>query len=144
MERVPSAFELHLRDQFHLNQQPQQQSMRTTRLQREQQPVQIHQDECTDEEGDTVMDESMGPLDESGATVTDSEDEEVEESVAEDIQKFEESFRNINKRFRLINRIGEGRYRPLNGGWILPALTSTRHLLHGIQSRRSSLRQTRQ
>jgi cell division control protein 7 len=88
--------------------------MRTTRLHREQQPVQIHQDECTDEEGDTVMDESMGPLDESGATVTDSEDEEVEESVAEDIQKFEESFRNINKRFRLINRIGEGRYSPLN------------------------------
>lgn len=81
--------------------------MPPTRL-RQQEPIQVHEDVCTDEEGDTVMDESMGPLDESGATATDSEDEEIEESVVEDIQKFEESFRNINKRFRLINRIGEG------------------------------------
>lgn len=56
------------------------------------------------------MDESMGPLDESGATALDSEDEDIEESVVEDMQKFEESFRNINKRFRLINRIGEGEH----------------------------------
>lgn len=82
--------------------------MRATRPRQQQELIHVHEDECTDEEGDTVMDESMGPLDESGATVTDSEDEEVEQSVAEDIQKFEESFRNINKRFRLINRIGEG------------------------------------
>jgi hypothetical protein len=115
MERVPSAFELHLRDQFHNNLQPQQ-TMRTARL-RQEEPVQVHEDENTDEEGDTVMDESMGPLDESGATVTDSE-EEVEESVAEDIAKFEESFRNINKRFRLINRIGEGECHQLNRSMI--------------------------
>jgi len=109
MDRAPSAFELHLRDQFNQNT-----NMRTTRQRQEQQqPVHIHEDECTDEEGDTVMDESMGPLDESGATVTDSEDEEIEESVADDIQKFEESFRNINKRFRLINRIGEGEQLPM-------------------------------
>jgi cell division control protein 7 len=106
MDRVSSQFELHLRDQFNSLNQPT--SMRTTRQQKEQQPLQIHQDECTDEEGDTVMDESMGPLDESGVTVTDSEDEEIEESVADDIAKFEDSFRNINKRYRLINRIGEG------------------------------------
>ena len=33
---------------------------------------------------------------------------EVDESVAEDMQKLEDTFRGISKRFRLINRIGEG------------------------------------
>lgn len=33
---------------------------------------------------------------------------EVDESVAEDIYKLEETFKGISTRFRLINRIGEG------------------------------------
>ena len=32
----------------------------------------------------------------------------VESSVSEDMAKFEDKFRGITKRFRLINRIGEG------------------------------------
>lgn len=114
---MPSAFEQFLQTYCEPSPEPELEEdagpdMRATRL-RQQEPVQVHEDEPvthSDEEGDTVMDESMGPLDESGATVTDSEDEEIEDSVAEDIQKFEESFRNINKRYRLINRIGEGEY----------------------------------
>lgn len=84
--------------------------------------VKIHEDEPRDirellgigqdaerEEGDTDMDESRGPEDESGATRTDeSDDSELDESVAEDIARFEESFKGINKRYRLMNRIGEG------------------------------------
>jgi cell division control protein 7 len=56
------------------------------------------------------MDESRGPLDESGATITDDEDEEVDDAVLDDIQKFEQSFKNITQRYRLINRIGEGTF----------------------------------
>lgn len=105
---MPSAYEQFLSTYSEASSEPEEEpDMRATRL-RHQEPVQVHEDECSDEEGDTVMEESMGPLDESGAAVTDSEDEEVEQSVVEDIQKFEESFKNINKRFRLINRIGEG------------------------------------
>lgn len=35
-------------------------------------------------------------------------DEDVEESVAEDMRKLEESFKGISQKYRLINRIGEG------------------------------------
>lgn len=38
---------------------------------------------------------------------TESEDE-VDESVVEDMRKLEESFRGISRKYRLINRIGEG------------------------------------
>ncbi|RDI81771.1 hypothetical protein Vi05172_g8260 [Venturia inaequalis] len=115
---MPSAFEQFLEIYSQPSPEPEEEeeeeeaeepAMPPTRL-RQQEPVQVHEDEGTDDEGDTVMDDSMGPLEESGATATDSENEEIEESVAEDMQKFEESFRNINKRFRLINRIGEGTF----------------------------------
>lgn len=36
-------------------------------------------------------------------------DEEVDESVLEDMRKLEESFTGISRRYRLVNRIGEGR-----------------------------------
>jgi hypothetical protein len=35
-------------------------------------------------------------------------EEDVEESVAEDMRKLEESFKGISQKYRLINRIGEG------------------------------------
>ncbi|KAF2195529.1 cell cycle protein kinase-like protein [Zopfia rhizophila CBS 207.26] len=67
----------------------------------------IHQDDIKEEE--ETLDESGDPLEESGRTV-DSSDEEVEDSVAEDMARFEESFIGINKKYRLINRIGEGTF----------------------------------
>jgi len=67
-----------------------------------------HQDDIKEEEIEEIMDESADPLEESGRTMDDSSEEEVEDSVAEDIVRFEESFVGINKRYRLINRIGEG------------------------------------
>ena len=39
------------------------------------------------------------------------DDEDVDESVAEDMRKLEESFRGISQKYRLINRIGEGTFR---------------------------------
>jgi len=94
--------------------------MKGTRLRQEE--VHIHQDEQYSDEDDTVMEESTQPLEESGCMRSDSsEDEEIEESVAEDIARFESTFKNINKRFRLINRIGEGM--PLRPSSLKPYLS---------------------
>lgn len=56
------------------------------------------------------MDESRDPLDESGGTVSEEEEEDIEDSVATDMDRFEQSFKNITQRYRLINRIGEGTF----------------------------------
>ncbi|KAF2417533.1 kinase-like protein [Tothia fuscella] len=75
------------------------------------QDVHIREDDpYSEEEEDTVMDESTGPLEESGCTRSDDSDEEIEESVQEDMVKFEKTFKGIGKRYRLINRIGEGTF----------------------------------
>lgn len=66
----------------------------------------VHEDGPSDDE--ETLDESEDPMKESGGTHDDSSDDEVEESVAEDIARFEESFKGIQSRYRLINRIGEG------------------------------------
>lgn len=77
-------------------------------LQRHPGQIDILEDHIKEEEDvEKRLDESMDPLEESGHTV-DSSDEEVEDAVQEDMARFEETFVGINKRFRLINRIGEG------------------------------------
>ncbi|KAM3413885.1 hypothetical protein BST61_g10559 [Cercospora zeina] len=87
-----------------------------TTSRRLQEPVVVHQDEpeyhdeTTEDAMEEEMDESRDPLEESGATITDDEDENVEDVVLDDIEKFEASFKNITKRYRLINRIGEGTF----------------------------------
>ncbi|KAH8592355.1 kinase-like domain-containing protein [Bisporella sp. PMI_857] len=48
-------------------------------------------------------------MEEDSFDASDSDDD-VDASVKEDIQKFQESFEGINERFRLINRIGEGTF----------------------------------
>jgi cell division control protein 7 len=68
-----------------------------------------HGDSTEDEEVDE-MDESKGPMEESGCTVSDDEEEEIDGVVLEDIERFEASFKNITQRYRLINRIGEGTF----------------------------------
>lgn len=37
-------------------------------------------------------------------------DDDIDELIAEDIERFEQSFQNIGQRYRLINRIGEGTF----------------------------------
>jgi cell division control protein 7 len=83
--------------------------MRGTRL-RQPEPVVIHQDPqpFEEDENDTVVDESRDPMEESGCTQDDSEDEDIDDSVLEDIEAFQRSFKDIGKKYRLVNRIGEG------------------------------------
>jgi hypothetical protein len=69
--------------------------------------IDVHEDDIKEEDAEETLDESMDPLDESGHTV-DSSEEEVEDAVQDDMARFEETFVGISKRFRLINRIGEG------------------------------------
>ncbi|KAI9722845.1 MAG: hypothetical protein M1828_004411 [Chrysothrix sp. TS-e1954] len=59
-----------------------------------------------------MSDNSEGPLEESmcGESGDLEDEEELEDSVVEDMQRLEESFRGFNKSYRLINRIGEGTF----------------------------------
>lgn len=69
-----------------------------------------HYGESTEDDTDN-LDESKGPLDESGGTVSDEdEEEEVDDAILDDMERFEQSFKNIGQRYRLINRIGEGTF----------------------------------
>ena len=83
-------------------------------MKRSREPINIYPDEpqgeSTEEEA-SPMDESKHPLEESGGTVSDEEEEEdVDDVVLDDIERFEASFKNITQRYRLINRIGEGTF----------------------------------
>lgn len=70
-----------------------------------------YDDEDTEEGTEEALDESRGPLEESGGTVSEEdEDEEIDEAVQDDMDRFEQSFKNITQRYRLINRIGEGTF----------------------------------
>ncbi|KAF2857531.1 kinase-like protein [Piedraia hortae CBS 480.64] len=71
----------------------------------QEQPARNHTNEMEN------MQESMGPLDESGATISDDEEEEeIDDAVAEDIRAFKATFKDIDQRYRLISRIGEGTF----------------------------------
>jgi cell division control protein 7 len=48
---------------------------------------------------------------ETSSEASEEAEEDVDESVAEDMRKLEESFKGISQRYRLINRIGEGKSR---------------------------------
>lgn len=105
-------------------------------LQRHPGQIDVLEDHIKEEESaERRSDESIDPLEESGQTV-DSSDEDVEDAVAEDMARFEETFVGISKRFRLINRIGEGlsHFIGLSICRVHDPLTKfRRNLLHGIQ-----------
>jgi cell division control protein 7 len=81
-------------------------------------PFEIHHDEMERDE----LDEDLETIEESRAEgdEDDQEDEYSEESddgddvvdaaVQEDMLRFQETFKGIKERFRLINRIGEGKW----------------------------------
>lgn len=75
--------------------------------------------------------EMSHPLSDDGDSVSsslsedsDDSDEEIDESVIEDMRKLEENFKGISERYRLINRIGEGESRQ-------PDLLSLAYCLQG-------------
>lgn len=105
--------------------------------------VDVRQDDFQAQDPEDTLDESADPLEESGRTV-DTSDEEIDESVADEMARFEESFVGINKRYRLINRIGEGIF-PLGSMCLASLLTFViRHLLDSIQSRGPGIPQVRE
>lgn len=86
--------------------------MSVTRAQHDQvpQPVSHHDETTIKEEEHDLNDESRDPLEDSGCTRSeDDEEEEVEDTVIEDMRSLEESFRGFGRKYRLINRIGEGK-----------------------------------
>jgi cell division control protein 7 len=90
-------------------------------------PFEIHHDEM---DGDESLEEAEHPIDESRGDLEEEEDQEadrysdvseesdvvVDASVQDDMDKFQDAFKGIKERFRLINRIGEGKSRPSRSG----------------------------
>lgn len=89
-------------------------AMAKARLQefRQDDPLGLHLEDPKHEEAEETLDESGDSMEDDGQHMS-SSDEEIEETVAEDILRFEQSFEGINKRYRLINRVGEGKLRSL-------------------------------
>ncbi|KAI9740817.1 MAG: hypothetical protein M1818_004422 [Claussenomyces sp. TS43310] len=66
------------------------------------------QDDAMNDERD--CDEEHGQEDETCSELSDESDDFVDVSVQEDMEKFQDNFKGIKDRFRLINRIGEGTF----------------------------------
>lgn len=85
----------------------------------QQQSFEIHHDEMDEdetldgneqsmEESRAITEEDDDQQDDAYSEASDDSSGQVESSVQEDMNKFEETFKGIKDRFRLINRIGEG------------------------------------
>jgi cell division control protein 7 len=90
--------------------------MATTRFRNAKSPFEIHHDIMEEyrEEEEEVMDELRGDVEELDQEedysdgYSDDSDNVVDPKVQEDMNQFQETFKGIKDRFRLINRIGEG------------------------------------
>lgn len=85
-------------------------------------------------------DENNGKTYDMDEHYEDEDGEPVDPSVREDMKRLEDTFTGISKRFRLINRIGEGGF--YKTFYSFPALTSIsiRHLFNRVQSRGYTVR----
>jgi hypothetical protein len=77
-------------------------------------PFEIHHDETEEsmeqeELEDSKIEEGEDMEVDGYSEASDDTDEVVEDSVQEDMDRFEETFQDMKDRFRLINRIGEGK-----------------------------------
>ena len=75
---------------------------------------QTFSDAIREQSDDGAQHEQEEDYSEEEVDMSDDEASDVEDSVKEDIEKFEQSFKGIGERFRLINRIGEGKVRSLS------------------------------
>jgi cell division control protein 7 len=94
--------------------------MATVRPRNTRTPFEIHTDVVEQEEAleeeEVVIDESRGEMEgveeedegEYSDAYSDDSDDVVDPKVQEDMDRFQETFKGIKERFRLINRIGEG------------------------------------
>jgi len=60
------------------------------------------------EELEMYEEEHDGQDDDGNSDMSEESQENIDPTVLEDMEKFNSSFQGINRRFRLINRIGEG------------------------------------
>ena len=65
------------------------------------------------------IEEEVDGEEHSEASESSSEEEPVDETVREDMLKLEESFQEHGMKFRLIDRIGEGKYAECSFKWRL-------------------------
>lgn len=96
------------------------------------------EDEDEDEDEEAMdEDDAQSQYSNSSRSAEDSDDpDKVDPSVAEEMDNFEATFRGFSKRFRLVNKIGEGGTLPQR----LPRNTNPpRHFLLRLQSRRPPL-----
>ena len=92
--------------------------MATTRFRNAKTPFEIHHDVMEESlvEEEEVIDELRGDVEELDQEeeeeysdgYSDDSDDVVDPKVQEDMNQFQETFKGIKERFRLINRIGEG------------------------------------
>lgn len=76
----------------------------------------IHDEEIEESEPEQALsvgdeqdlDEEPNQEDETLSDTSEESEDHVDSSVQEDMDKFQETFKGIKNRFRLINRIGEG------------------------------------
>jgi hypothetical protein len=89
--------------------------MATVRSRHVKEPFEIHHDEMDESmeqngTGEVSRVEEDEEMEVDGfSEASDDTDEAVDVSVQQDMEKFEETFQDITTRFRLINRIGEGK-----------------------------------
>ena len=89
--------------------------MATVRSRHVKEPFEIHHDdmdESLEQTGageDSRVEEGEEMEVDGYSEASDDTDEAVDVSVQQDMDKFEETFQVIKERFRLINRIGEGK-----------------------------------
>jgi len=66
------------------------------------------EDQAMDESRDDMEEEEDDQQEDGFSDVSDESGAAVDVQVQEDMDKFQETFEGLEKRFRLINRIGEG------------------------------------
>ena len=89
-----------------------------TRSKMAQTAISIHEDPQQELSTDQVEADDMAQIgsgdgesiDEPTSASSDESEDEVDESVVEDMRRLEESFKGVSQKYRLINRIGEGTF----------------------------------
>lgn len=100
-----------------------------------------HEDAEIDDQPQDISQDEANVNDQNDAPDSDSSsDGEIDEATHEDMQKLEQSFNELEGRFRLIKRIGEGILIILEHATLSNQLICQRHLLHCLQSRGLAIR----
>lgn len=93
--------------------------MATVRSRHAREPFEIHHDDMDEsmeqpgEPEDSKVEEVEDMEHDGYSESSDDTEELVDDSVQHDMERFQETFQDVKDRFRLINRIGEGKLKPV-------------------------------